>query len=243
MATNIATIGGEGSKAEATLVGSRGFVSSRGVMSSRSVMSSRGFLGSRTPSVSRSRSWLLRRFLVLGGLFLALPVSVACEEGGVGDPCIPEDEFDPTFPGFSKDEINIESRSFQCRTRVCLVANFQGRVSCKYGQAAGTPEGEGCMTPDLVKGVEPAVNPQLKERRPDQAVYCSYRCKAPQGNAPVQECPDGFECREMLADVGLGDAQLAGSYCIRNGTYVDDPGNIPDLPCTGTECGDPNDFY
>lgn len=173
-------------------------------------------------------------------MLLALPLSLGCQEGGVGDPCIPEDEFDPTFPGFSAEEINIESRSFQCRTRVCLVANFQGRVSCKYGQAAGAGV---CKTPDLTREVDPAVRPQLVARRPEEAVYCSYRCKAPTPGAPVQECPEGFECREMLADVGLGDSQLAGSYCVRNGTYVDDPSKIPDTPCSDGNCGDANDFY
>jgi hypothetical protein len=176
-------------------------------------------------------------------MLLALPLSLACQEGGVGDPCIPEDEFDPSFPGFSKDEINIESRSFQCRTRVCLVANFQGRVSCKYGQTAGTPGGDRCKTPDLTKDVTPDVLPQLVARRPNDAVYCSYRCKAPEPNAPVQECPEGFECREMLSDVGLGDSQLAGSYCVRNGSYVDDAANIPSPTCQGDACGDKNEFY
>jgi ankyrin repeat protein len=31
--------------------------------------------------------------------------------------------------------VNVESRSFQCETRLCLAANFQGRVSCPYGQS------------------------------------------------------------------------------------------------------------
>lgn len=198
-----------------------------------------GGVGS-TRDANRGESTKFGRIAMAALLLLGLPLTVACEEGGVGDPCIPEDEFDPTFPGFSKDEINIESRSFQCRTRVCLVANFQGRVSCKYGQEAGSNK---CKTPDLTQNVTPEVLPQLQSRRPEDAVYCSYRCKAPQPNAPVQECPEGFECREMLADVGLGDAQLAGSYCVRNGTYVDDPGNIPDVPCEGTACGDPNELY
>jgi hypothetical protein len=196
--------------------------------------------GTTGSTVCASKRRVSRVAASLLGLFLLLPGLAACEEGGVGDPCIPEDEFDPSFPGFSKDEINIESRSFQCRTRVCLVANFQGRVSCKYGQAAGE---NNCKTPDLAEAIGPTVLPQLKSRRPEDAVYCSFRCKAPQGNAPVQECPDGFECREMLADVGLGDKQLAGSYCIRNGTYVDDPAKIPEIACTGSECGDANDFY
>jgi hypothetical protein len=61
---------------------------------------------------------------------------MACEGGGVGDPCTPEDEYSPTFAGFKVTEENIESRSFQCQTRICLVNHFQGRVSCPLGQPA-----------------------------------------------------------------------------------------------------------
>ncbi len=61
-------------------------------------------------------------------------VPIACQSGGVGDPCTPEDEYSSTFAGFNVDEENIESRSFQCATRICLVNHFQGRVSCPQGQ-------------------------------------------------------------------------------------------------------------
>ena len=63
----------------------------------------------------------------------ALPA--ACQSGGVGDPCVPDEETDATFPGFHIDESYIESRSFQCSTRICLVNHFQGRTSCPLGQA------------------------------------------------------------------------------------------------------------
>jgi hypothetical protein len=64
----------------------------------------------------------------------ALPL--ACQSGGIGDPCIPEDEYSADFAGFKVTEENIESRSFQCSTRICLVNHFQGRVTCPLGQAA-----------------------------------------------------------------------------------------------------------
>jgi len=63
-------------------------------------------------------------------------VPVACTAGGVGVPCIPEDEYSFRFPGFKVTEDIIESRSFQCATRICLVNHFQGRVSCPLGQPA-----------------------------------------------------------------------------------------------------------
>lgn len=165
-----------------------------------------------------------------------------CEEGGVGDPCIPEDEYRPEFPGYARDEVNVESRSFQCETRVCLVNNFQGRVSCPYGQ----DEGENlCNIPDGTAPVTVPVRAQLQERRPDDAVYCSCRCDGPQANAPYCDCPDGFSCRELISDIGLGNRQLAGSYCVRNGTEVTDSAAIPIAECdlSSMSCGDPNDFF
>jgi len=63
-----------------------------------------------------------------------LPTS--CQSGGIGDPCTPEDEYNPLFGGFKVTEDNIESRSFQCQSRICLVNHFQGRVTCPLGQPA-----------------------------------------------------------------------------------------------------------
>lgn len=72
-------------------------------------------------------------------LLLAMAAGISfigsnCGGSGVGDPCVPEDEYLTGFSGFSQDEVNVESRSFQCLTRVCLVNHFDGRVSCPYGQ-------------------------------------------------------------------------------------------------------------
>jgi len=73
------------------------------------------------------------------GLLLSW-AALACEPGGVGDPCTPEDEYQQDFNGFQVTETNVESRSFQCATRLCLVNHFQGRVSCRLGQTATEAE-------------------------------------------------------------------------------------------------------
>lgn len=76
-------------------------------------------------------------FAGLLGLFSIAAVGalpLACQSGGIGDPCIPEDEYNAAFAGFKLTEENIESRSFQCSTRICLVNHFQGRTSCPEGQ-------------------------------------------------------------------------------------------------------------
>ncbi len=165
--------------------------------------------------------------------------SLACESGGVGDPCVPEDEYRSTFSGFSVDEVNIESRSFQCETRVCLVENFQGRVSCPYGQtepelgaAAGDPVR--CRIPgtdgsDPADAVAVAVEPQRVNRPPEDSVYCSCRCAGPDPNARYCNCPSGFECVPLVDDLGLGQAQLAGSYCAKEGKRIQD--NPPAANC------------
>jgi len=94
----------------------------------------------------------MTRSIVSGLLGLLSVIAIgtipsACQSGGVGDPCTPEDEYDSQFAGFKVTEENIESRSFQCETRICLVNHFQGRVSCPMGQfepASCDKEGEAC---------------------------------------------------------------------------------------------------
>ena len=93
---------------------------------------------------------------VLGGslLFVAGP---GCGDEGIGDPCTPEQEYNADFLGFDEKEVNVESKSFQCRTRLCLVNHFRGRVSCPYGQNAegqGPTGAENCKIP----GTETAVS-------------------------------------------------------------------------------------
>ncbi len=79
---------------------------------------------------------ILTSFLVGSGLLLLAAISPGCKDEGVGDPCTPEQEYDPSFLGFDEKEVNVESKSFQCRTRICLVNHFRGRASCTYGQSA-----------------------------------------------------------------------------------------------------------
>lgn len=79
---------------------------------------------------------MLRKAVVLSAFLSPLALfAQGCQSGGVGDPCIPEDEYLPNFGGFAASEVNIESRSFQCETRVCLVNHFRGRVTCPLGQS------------------------------------------------------------------------------------------------------------
>jgi hypothetical protein len=171
--------------------------------------------------------------------------ALGCDSGGIGDPCVPEDEYQQTFNGFAETEVNVESKSFQCETRVCIVNHFKGRVSCPYGQKQGDIDmlppdhGARCRVPGTngkhcLNGVEQVectgnegnidaitvpVAAQLLDRSAQDTVYCSCRCKGPDPNANYCECPSGYECSELVKELGLpGRAQLAGSYCIKQGT-------------------------
>ena len=193
-------------------------------------------------------SWSVALLLGLSALG-----AVGCTPGGVGDPCTPEDEYQQGFSGFQKTETNVESRSFQCETRICLVNHFQGRVSCRLGQkeqvdpATGKAKADynpSCSIPGTrtttdvndQNNVNVQVPPQLVARQADKAVYCSCRCDGPQKNARYCECPDGFECAKLVDDLkisGQGNSQLAGSYCIRSGSAYQGT-DTPGKECSAT---------
>jgi hypothetical protein len=155
---------------------------------------------------------------------------LACQPGGVGDPCTPEDEYNTAFSGYDPAEVNVESKSFQCETRVCLVNHFQGRVSCKYGQAK-TTDGNCTVPGDATKPIVAVVSPQLVDRTADKAVYCSCRCAGDDSNARYCKCPSGYGCTHLVDNLNLGGGQLAGSYCVRDGTTFA-PGQVTDGNCT-----------
>jgi hypothetical protein len=191
-------------------------------------------------------------FARFAGLALLAWTALGCESGGVGDPCIPEDEFDDEFSGFALGEVNVESRSYQCETRVCLVNKFQGRVSCPYGTNGSAPDPTAtqtvdhnlpCEVPSFGGNVKVPVTPQRTERKPEVSVYCSCRCGGDDPNARYCECPSGFECADIVPkrnDGTQSQGGLAGSYCIRNGSNVD-PILIPKQICTPEDptCGTP----
>jgi hypothetical protein len=151
--------------------------------------------------------------LLVGVVFSVLP---GCESEGIGDPCTPEQEYDPGFNGFDEKQVNVESKSFQCRTRVCLVNHFRGRVSCPNGQSqdAVPPTGANpCTVPGTDQPItglksselDPNVpdnynDPRAKSlvraqcagdatanRAADRAVYCSCRCADLNGQRPSDQ--------------------------------------------------------
>jgi hypothetical protein len=171
-------------------------------------------------------------------------LSVACQSGGIGDPCTPEDEYQLGFPGYAVTEVNLESRSFQCETRVCLVNHFQGRVSCPYGQKEPDALNQSfpaereytlCHIPGTTgpsKRIKVEVRPQFDGRRATDAVYCSCRCDGSDSNARFCKCPTGFSCTKLLEPIAvLGSLEQAGSYCVKDGTAYDNRNPNPGMPC------------
>jgi len=155
-------------------------------------------------------------------------LAIGCQSGGIGDPCVPEDEYQKFFAGYSVTEVNMESRSFQCETRLCLVNHFQGRVSCPYGQteaevtASMRPDYQLCHIPGTTgkeNQIQVEVNKQYDKRKAADTVYCSCRCNGADTSAHYCKCPTGFQCVDLLNAIkGLGGTELAGSYCVKEGT-------------------------
>jgi len=192
---------------------------------------------------------------------LIVLTGTGCQSTGVGDPCTPEQEYDKSFLGFSQTEVSVESKSFQCLTRLCLVNHFQGRVSCPYGQTADGKPNTGatmaCVTPGLgtaVDGMDSAkafvdpvkrafVPPQCSSRTSSLAVYCSCRCADVNGKtndgANYCTCPDGFTCTQLVSKLGTKDEGLTGAYCVKNGAQYDPSacGGITLCDPTKANCG------
>ena len=157
-------------------------------------------------------------------------LSTGCQSGGIGDPCVPEDEYQQYFSGYSYTEVNLESRSFQCETRLCLVNHFQGRVTCPYGQVDpamdSRPDYQKCHVPGTVgqeNVIKVPVNKQYSNRTPSNSVYCSCRCAGIDPEGRYCKCPTGFQCAHLLDYVvRLGARELAGSYCVKDGTEFEE---------------------
>ncbi len=135
----------------------------------------------------------------------------------VGEPCVASEEWSPYFVGFGSQDVNIEDRAAQCESTICVVNHFQGRASCRYGQAAGASD---CLLPDGSGPVSVEVEPQLVARQATVASICSCRCDG-DGPGPYCTCPESMQCEHLVDDLGLGAPELAGSYCTPKGSQYD----------------------
>ena len=84
---------------------------------------------------------------LLGACLIAVfgALGTGCAVSGVGDPCTPEDEFNPKFGQSVSEDLSIDVNSVQCETRVCLRHYFRGRVSCPFGNAVAGQQQAGAV--------------------------------------------------------------------------------------------------
>ena len=190
----------------------------------------------------------------------------ACQSTGVGDPCMPEQEYDPTFAGFVEQEVSIEGESFQCQTRLCLVNHFQGRVTCPYGQdatgnadrrstaTAARASRRACPRPVDRSGSTAqrragrrherrTVLPQCTERtRPDRLLLVPLRGhrRTQTDGANFCNCPSGFSCTQLVSSLGAGRPGPDGAYCIKSGTAFDSNARRDHLHDRAAESTAPN---
>jgi hypothetical protein len=130
----------------------------------------------------------------------ATPGSASPSPGATGSPCIPDDEYDPTFQAFSVLDVSTETKDTACSTGLCLVNHFQGRVTCPYGQTAPGMGPEG-----------PAGSPAATEKSSDGCVVPGMSASATSTawqvtatNASVAGFSPG-EVPPQITGVGAGD--------------------------------------
>lgn len=134
------------------------------------------------------------------------------DDGGVvGAPCVPLEEGDASFVGFSESDVSVESKHPQCPGAVCLLNHFRGRTSCPYGQSST------CTS---------ATPAQCVDRRAASTVLCSCRCANAAGKtddgATYCSCPSNLVCSQLIASIGGPNDTFSGGYCVPPGTdYVE----------------------
>jgi hypothetical protein len=182
----------------------------------------------------REPNTMMRQMLASASMVLAVgALALACKAGGVGDPCIPNDEFSPKYAGATEDGAQIEDRSFQCETRVCLVKHFRGRVTCPFGNSEGRDgpllaeayDGEDkdyCLVPGTTEKVnaDVRVNSQCSSRVGQ--VYCSCRCAGDDSAAKYCDCPDGYVCAKVTEPLDPTLMAPGDKYCIKKGDTATD---------------------
>ncbi|MCU0693316.1 MAG: hypothetical protein MUF54_18150 [Polyangiaceae bacterium] len=190
---------------------------------------------------------MTRQTLVSGLAILAFGAfAVACKAGGVGDPCIPNEEYSPEYRTASLGGADIDERSFQCETRVCLAKNFRGRVTCPFGNPAGGSKYAGpdkeCKVPGTEVQVTVDVVPQCADRVGQ--VYCTCRCDGEDASAKYCDCPEDYVCTEVTnslsADIGPND-----KYCVKKNDTAGDGYECRSLGCDEdpNRCGFTSNTY
>jgi len=141
---------------------------------------------------------------------------LGCPEQMVGAPCIPETDKGDFSATLSGTTWSIETRSVQCKTRVCLTKTAPSGVAAEQITACQT-----ALPGDQLEACWEG------EGGPTQVKYsfCSCRCKDINGNTYnknpdkydyLKECPPNTKCVEVLGDIAEAPDKVKGSYCVPN---------------------------
>jgi hypothetical protein len=166
-------------------------------------------------------------------------------DGGavVGTACTPASEDLPAFAGFNRMEVSLACVTGQpSGSPCCMTYEFQGRVTCPYGQDAqgAAPKGAtACKTPDGIP-VSGPVSPQCVERPAAKLVFWSCRCANENGRtddgATYCTCPSGTSCAQTIKGVGAAENDLSGAYCRPAGVDPMDAGACTTCDPTSHPC-------
>jgi hypothetical protein len=116
-----------------------------------------------------------------------------------------------------------DAETKQCKIYVC----HKGAGDCQVsGDDNAINQDKACCVPGTQTPVAAAVCGQCgadSNRDAERAVYCSCRCGVAEGEPEDPEfdfcdCPAGFACEEIRKNFGLGDPNLTGKYCIKQGS-------------------------
>lgn len=154
--------------------------------------------------MNRSLAQSLTAFAVA----LTALTAAGCSVEAVGDPCMPESiPVSAGGQGFFQSEIYLETSSVQCRTRVCMINQLACNTTPCPTNVLGNPNR---ICEDIVPPAD--ASNCVSQAQVDDSIYCTCRCDGPAGSADFCTCPDGFDCKQVLASGGVG---IVGSYCIK----------------------------
>lgn len=144
----------------------------------------------------------------------------------LGEPCIP---FDESLPLFSTSAgVTLYQHSTACGGEVCLAYQFQGRVTCPYGQSQAdltkpATDPARCRVTDATGKMTTApvtveVPPQLLDRRPEDSVYCTCACSGTEPDREYCSCPSDMVCEQLNA---VGPRMAVTGICVRRDAPYD----------------------
>jgi hypothetical protein len=136
-------------------------------------------------------------------------VSKSSPSASVGAPCVPYDETIADYTYGKLYGIDLAFDSLRCGEDFCVQHDFQGRVSCPYGQTAEDIQSLPANDPARCRVTDASGNvtdqpvmvpvlPQFVDRRAEKFVYCGCACSGTDNTAQYCTCPEGMQCQSVI---------------------------------------------